>query len=149
MMSASGRETSPGRDRQYLAYAEAYTEAARLLVEGVEHIDVVRIPFFYLVGHAMELMLKAVLSRQGRDEERLMMMGHGIKRCYTHAIRGGADRLEDEDLVAFVEALDQPHAMQAFRYPQWFDWPMLEPAQAMRLLSRQLDIVRDYLAPSR
>lgn len=95
-----------GRDRQYLVYAEAYTEAARLLAESAATMEAVRIPFFHLVGQAMELMLKAAISRQGYDEEWLMRMGHGLERCYVQAIRGGADGLEDEDLAAFVEELD-------------------------------------------
>lgn len=148
-MGAAGREVRPRRDEQYLSYAQAYTDAAKLLVDRADDMDAVRIPFFHLVGHAMELMLKAILSHQGRDEERLMMMGHGLERCYAQAIRGGADRLEDEDLAAFVEALDRPHAMQALRYPQWFHWSMPEPAHALRLLSRQLDIVRACLSTGR
>jgi|APHig6443717497_1056834.scaffolds.fasta_scaffold00165_37 hypothetical protein len=148
MMSAPGH-AEPRRDQQYLAYAQAYTKAATLLADHADDTEVVRIPVFHLVAHAMELMLKAVLSRQGRNEERLMMMGHGLERCYAKAIRSGADRLEDEDLAAFVEALDQPHAMQAFRYPQRFHWTMPEPTQAVRMLSRQLDIVKAYLATDR
>ncbi|MCM2439456.1 hypothetical protein HGO34_06965 [Agrobacterium vitis] len=145
-MTGAPGQASAGRDQQYLAYAEAYTEAAKRLADRADDMDVVSTPFFHLVAHALELMLKAVLSCQGRDEERLMMMGHSLERCYAQAIRGGADRLEDEDLAAFVEALDQPHAMQALRYPQWLHGPMPEPAQAVRLLSRQLDIVRTWLA---
>lgn len=148
MMSTSAH-AEPGRDQQYLAYAEAYTHAATRLADRMDDTEAVRIPFFHLVAHAMELMLKAVLSRQGHDEERLMMMGHWLERCHVRAIEGGAAGLENEEFAAFMEALDRPHAMQAFRYPQWFDWPMLEPAEAMRLLSRQLDIVRDYLVPGR
>lgn len=148
MMSTPGH-ADPGRDQQYLAYAEAYTEAAKRLAYRADDMSAVRIPFFQLVAHAIELMLKAVLSRQGHHEERLMMMGHWLERCHVRAIEGGAAGLENEEFAAFMEALDRPHAMQAFRYPQWFDWPMLEPAEAMRLLSRQLDIVRDYLVPGR
>lgn len=138
-----------GRDRQYLVYAEAYTEAARLLAESAATMEAVRIPFFHLVGHAMELMLKAAISRQGYDEEWLMRMRHGLERSYAKAISAGADDLEDEDLAAFVEELYQPHAMQAFRYPQWFQSPIPEPARAVRLLNRQLDVVRSYLATDR
>ncbi|CCG08230.1 hypothetical protein [Pararhodospirillum photometricum] len=148
-MGAPGREVRPVRDEQYLAYAEAYTKAAKLLADRADDVDAVRTPFFHLVAHAMELMLKAVLSRQGLDEEKLMMMGHGIERCHAWAIEGGANRLHDDELVAFVEALDRPHEMQALRYPQRFRWTMPEPTQAVRLLNRQLDIVRAYLATDR
>lgn len=147
-MSTSAH-AEPGRDQQYLAYAEAYTHAATRLVDRMDDTEAVRIPFFHLVAHAMELMLKAVLGRQGHDEERLMMMGHWLERCHVRAIEGGAAGLENEEFAALVEALDQPHAMQALRYPQWFHWPMPEPAQAVRLLSRQLDIVKAYLVADR
>lgn len=148
MMSTSAH-AEPGRDQQYLAYAEAYTDAATRLVDRMDDTEAVRIPFFHLVAHAMELMLKAALSRQGHDEERLMMMGHWLERCHVRAIEGGAAGLENEEFATFVEALDRPHAMQAFRYPQWFRGPMPEPAQAVRLLIRQLDIVKAYLVADR
>lgn len=148
MMSVAG-QFGLSRDQQYLAYAEAYTEAAKRLADHADDMDAVRISFYHLVAHALELMLKAALSYQGRDEERLMMMGHSLERCYIHAIGGGADCLNHEDFAAFVDTLDEPHAMQALRYPQLFHWSMPEPAEAVCLLKRQLDIVRTYLTPNR
>lgn len=129
------------RDRQYLAMGERYAEAATRL-SRCGNIGGVREPFLMLVAHALELSLKAVLSHQGHDEERLMAIGHSLERCHRQAVKGGFHPKDRTGLAILVEALDQPHAFQAFRYPQILGWTLPDAARVVAPMVDHLEAVK-------
>jgi hypothetical protein len=134
----------PGTDRgqHYLMLAEEYAEAACRLCNAVGDRQAICLPFFHIVAHAAELSLKAVLSIQGRDEEELMMIGHSLDGCRRHA---RLDALNNPATIFLMEALDQPHGWQAFRYPQHGGWSLPTFDEAVRSLAQHLNIVRSYV----
>lgn len=108
------------------------------------------LPFFMLVAHALELSLKAVLSADGADEERLMGIGHELGWCLQLVRRTRRYPKEAfSELVRLVDALSMPHAFQAFRYPQPFRWTLPEPLAASELLQRHLDVVAEAITSNR
>jgi len=132
------------RDWQYLALAECYAEAA-VRLHGAREIETVCRPFFMLVAHALELSLKAVLSHQGYDEEGLMAMGHGLELCRSKAAEGGFHPSDETGLAILVDALDRPHAFQAFRYPQALRWADPGTAGVLSPLTQHLKAVKSFL----
>lgn len=131
------------RAQDYLAMAESYVVA----VEGLLH-EAARVfaPFHMMVGHALELSLKAVLAHTGRDEEWLMMSGHDLGHCYRQAYSNGFSGSAGEKLASLVNVLDRPHADQRFRYPVVLGGtPCLSPADAADTLRLHLEDVRAWL----
>jgi len=113
-----------------------------------EVADTIRLPFFQLVAHTMELSLKAALSFQGRDEEDLIGIGHELEWCRRRATRGGMNALEDSKVASLIDCLGPPHARQAFRYPQHFHWPLPDVEAALHTLAGLLDAVDSYILTS-
>ncbi|AMK18273.1 MULTISPECIES: HEPN domain-containing protein [Sphingobium] len=137
------------RAQGYLRMSEDYAAAAtRSLGSGAD--ESCRLPFFMLVAHALELSLKAVLSAEGADEERLMGIGHELGWCLQLVRRTRRYPKEAfSELVRLVDALSTPHAFQAFRYPQPFRWTLPEPLAASGLLQRHLDVVAEAITRDR
>lgn len=128
------------RPAHYLEFARAYAEAARrLLATGID--DETRAPFYALAAHGIELALKAILTRSGWSEERLMMTGHSIASCYAAACRYTPDdpALIGEPVAGVIDGLDFAHAAQCFRYPQLIETRGLPgPALALECLHQIL-----------
>lgn len=104
-------------------------------------------PFHMMVGHAVELSMKAVLAHAGRDEEWLMMAGHSLDRCCRQALSSGFSGHANEELAALVDLLDGPHYDQRFRYPVLFGvTPHLIAADAAETLRLHLEDVRIWLS---
>lgn len=137
------------RADRHLVLAGAYAEAARgALARGIA--SDVRLPYFALVAHALELALKAILIGAGRDEAELMMMGHDL----AHA-RNAVERSEPSfaaaiapRFVAVVDALTYPHAIQSFRYPQRPPQDLPDPSAALEALDRFLETAEQHLRGS-
>lgn len=146
MIVGGGRTAELGRDLQYLSLAKAYGEAADRLRRCTAPLQAVRLPFFHLFAHAIELSLKAALSFQGKDEEYLMAMGHGLEWCYRRAVGGGLHPLENRDFVPLIDMLDQPHALQAFRYPQPLHHPLPDVDESLRILADLLSVIDAYVS---
>ena len=92
--------------------SQSYAATATQLCEG-HFDDVNRLPFFMLVAHALELSFKAVLSYAGRDEERLMSIGHNLRLCFDLARKeGGFWPIDTPDLEVLVDALAAPHSLE-------------------------------------
>lgn len=134
------------RAREYLSMAASYGDAAKVVGEHAPENQAIERPLFQLIAHALELSLKAALSHQGHDEEWLMMMGHSLERCYAQAIRGGLYSAQDRSTDRLIEALDQPHALQLFRYPQSSSWTAPDRNTAIQAMAGLLDLVGSYIA---
>lgn len=133
------------RALQHLKMAQADANVAA----GACRVGIVgegRLPIFMLIAHALELSLKAIASVGGRNEERLMMIGHNMRLCHDLARQGGLYQGDGgADVEALVEALAEPHAFQAFRYPQPLHWALPEPLEAMAVLGRHLIVTAQLL----
>jgi hypothetical protein len=100
-----------------------------------------------MVGHALELSMKAVLAHAGSDEEWLMMIGHNLEHCHRRALSSGFSGLADEGLSSLVDMLHEPHRDQRFRYPvQFGGTPHLVAADAAETLRLHLEDVRIWLS---
>lgn len=133
------------RAREYLSMAASYGDAAKVMGEHAPANQAIERPLFQLIAHAIELSLKAALSHQGHDEEWLMMMGHSLERCYAQAIGGGLHSAQDRSIDRLIEALDQPHALQLFRYPQSSSWTAPDRNTAIQAMAGLLDLVGSYI----
>jgi hypothetical protein len=133
------------RARDYLSMAASYGAAAKVVSEHAPESQAIVRPLFQLIAHALELSLKAALSHQGRDEEWLMMMGHSLERCYAQAIRGGLYSVRDRSMDMLIEALDRPHALQLFRYPQSSSWTAPDRNTAIQAMAGHLGLVGSYI----
>lgn len=103
-------------------------------------------PFNMLVGHALELSLKAVLAHAGRDEEWLMMAGHNLGYSHRQARSLGLPGNAGPRLDALIDRLDRLHADQRFRYPAVFSGtPHLTAADAAETLRLHLEDVRAWV----
>ncbi|MFG1423098.1 HEPN domain-containing protein [Roseixanthobacter liquoris] len=124
--------------------AESYVVAVEGLVPQAETASA---PFHMLVGHALELLLKAVLAQGGRDEEWLMMTGHNLAYCYREALSIGPSGLADEKLALLVDTLDGQHRDQRFRYPMVLGGAAyLIAGDAAETLRRLLEDVSTWLS---
>lgn len=131
------------RAQGYFAMAECYVVAVEGLVEKAEMVST---PFHMMVGHALELSLKAVLAHAGRDEELLVMAGHNLGYCQREARSEGFSGRAAEGLAALVDTLDRPHADQRFRYPTVFGGTQhVAAADAAATLRLHLEDVRAWL----
>lgn len=122
--------------------AETYIAAIGALVPEAPNIHA---PFHMMVGHALELSLKAVLAHQGRNEERLMMVGHNLGACHGLALSSGFKGRTANEIALLVEILNGPHLDQRFRYPSALPAIRdLPPSETFEILRLHLEDVRSY-----
>lgn len=125
------RGEAAGRSRRYRTLANAYERAASAMAVSPE-FERLRLPFFAALGQALELALKAVIARGGCDDERLLLLGHDLLRCWELA-RADPDIAKGPApaIARIVDRLAAPHQAQAFRYPTLLSWPLPDPEEAL------------------
>ena len=123
-------EDAGWRSGRYLALAKTYHQAAAAITDSPDLEDL-RSPFFALLGQAAELALKAVVARSGCDDERLLVMGHDLVRCWQLAQAQADFAKEAASIAPLIELLAGPHQAQAFRYPTLLSWPLPSPREAL------------------
>lgn len=146
-MTRASKENSPGKypepAHRYAAMAEAYIAAIGALVPVAPSIHA---PFHMMVGHALELSLKALLAHQGRNEEWLMMVGHNLGACHRLALSSGFDGRTANEIALVVGILNSPHLDQRFRYPSVLPTIRdLPPSETFETLRLHLEDVRGYV----
>lgn len=125
-------EDAAWRSSRYLGLAKTYEQAARAIADA-PGFESVHQPFFALLGQAAELALKAVIARGGYNDERLLMLGHDLARCWELAqAHINLDDAPAEQIGAVIDLLAAPHQAQAFRYPTLLTWPIPPPREALR-----------------
>ncbi len=128
------------RAEEYLALAYEYAGAAERLASNTAGI--LR-PFDALVAQSLELSFKAALSRQGTDEEFLILVGHGLERCQRHASKGGFQA--SDNVAGLIDELDGPHGAQSLRYPSYiYQAPELDAQNACAVLAAHLAATDNY-----
>lgn len=129
------------RAEEYLALAYEYAGAVMRLASNT---DGILRPFDALVAQSLELSFKAALSRQGTDEEFLILIGHGLERCQRHASKGGF--VASHKVSALVDELDGAHGAQSLRYPSYiYQAPELDAHGAGTILTAHLAAVDAYI----
>jgi hypothetical protein len=98
--------------------AKAYVFAAKTLVEDKQ----TKTPTYFLLGHALELTLKAYLAAQGIKFVKLKDdIGHDVAKAYRKAVELGlkvdCDFLDAEKVVMLIQLLSDFHKEYVFRYP--------------------------------
>lgn len=130
------------RAARYLKLGEAYIWAARGVVERAD-FERVRLPFYGLLGHGMELALKSVAARAGWDDERLMWLGHDLDWAWRVTLSDAGLEVPDARSVgSVIRQLSRPHHAQAFRYPALLSWPLPDPRCALAAAEAYLDLAR-------
>lgn len=131
------------RAARYLRLGEAYISAARGVL-AVPDFEQVRLPFYGLLGHGMELALKSVAARAGWDDERLMWLGHDLDWAWRVTLSDAGFEVPGARAVGgVIRQLSCPHHAQAFRYPALLSWPLPDPRCALAAAEAYLDLVRD------
>jgi hypothetical protein len=93
--------------------AQAFILAADSLVQNSQ----VDLPTYFLLGHALELTIKAYLAAHGLKTRELKKVGHDLQRAFENAVSLGL-KIENQDAVtAMVRAISEFHNAHVFRYP--------------------------------
>lgn len=141
-----GKSSQPAQSVAWLYFkmAESYVVAVEYLAPQAGNATA---PFHMMVGHALELSLKAVSAHMGLDEEWLVMSGHNLNHCYRRALAWGSFRDASGQLESLVATLDRPHSDQRFRYPVFFrNTPSLVAEDAAQVLRPHVEDVRMWMS---
>jgi hypothetical protein len=98
---------------QFLIDACAYFNAADILIRDPS--PDVNQPAYFLMSHALELMLKAYILASGGTYDEVVSLGHNIQKAHARAEALGL-RIEDDHRV-LIEGLSEFHDAFIFRYP--------------------------------
>jgi hypothetical protein len=124
---------SPEREARTTAagmwrFAEEYRSAAEVVNQSTT--DAFSAPAMYLIGHSVELSLKAFLRSRGATLGDLLDIGHGLQKLHTEALRRGLQRLWPEatmvaDTIRMLDEVNENHAMRYIinetrSVPQWW-----------------------------
>jgi hypothetical protein len=101
------------RRHQFLIDACAYFNAADILIRDAS--PDVNQPAYFLMSHALELMLKAYILACGGSYDEVVSLGHNIQKAHARAEALGL-RIEDDHRV-LIERLSEFHDAFIFRYP--------------------------------
>jgi hypothetical protein len=118
-----------------LRYAIEFYAAARATDSAIGDMDgyeiTAPIPVNYLMGHAIELGLKAYLLHNGRSLADIKFIGHRLRLAYNEARQVGLDEHFQPEDVTVLDALDPLYSDKQFEYietgPKTF--PVFGPLQ--------------------
>jgi hypothetical protein len=100
---------------QFLIDARAYLVAADILIRDEASRDVHQ-PIYFLMSHALELMLKAYILARGVSYDEVVSLGHNIQKAHARAETLGL-RVEGDQTRILIEKLSEFHDAFIFRYP--------------------------------
>lgn len=120
------------------ALAMKYLEPAMLA--GEQRIAV---SYSFLAAFSIELVLKAAILSQTRDETELRTLGHDIERAFDRAVELGY-RIPDPMIGLMVHKLGAYHRELTFRYlPDVEALELMRPDFLMSTLSRFIDEIEE------
>lgn len=127
----------------FLSDADSYIHAAQVLKDDRQAIP----PLFFLLGHALELSLKAFLIVKGVEERELREeLKHNLRALYRRAGDCGF-HVDDERVALCVDALNKWHYKNIFRYRRINkDGSIVAPKALVRPdeLLEAIGVVRNY-----
>jgi hypothetical protein len=98
-----------------LGDAQSYLQASEILIR--KESPKVIVPTYFLMSHALELILKSYLiARGGFDDAALRGLNHDIGRALEEAMALGL-HLDDDRAITMVRILSDFHKAFLFRYP--------------------------------
>ncbi|MAZ86053.1 MAG: hypothetical protein CL693_00195 [Cellvibrionaceae bacterium] len=136
-MNDDSRTTAIGLAR----YAADFLEAS-LAADDVMGKDplVAPVPVLYLMGHALELYLKAYLRHNGRSMRNLKNLGHNLVKCHQRAQELGLDEVVafSSDELEVLGVLNQLYHTKKLNYIETGakEFPMYGPLEN---LAKKLD----------
>jgi hypothetical protein len=99
---------------QFLSDARAYITAADILIrDGSPHVNQ---PAYFLMSHALELMLKAYILARGVSYDQVVSLGHNLQKALDKAEALGL-RVEGDHTRVLIDRLSEFHDAFIFRYP--------------------------------
>jgi len=108
----------PSDEMDTMAYAVSFSEAAALIARSVDWRDNhgLVVPFFALIGFALENGLKAVLEQRKVDRSLKWFHSHDLKHLRELTRQVGFQLLPMMD--ALIDDMSVHHLEHRFRYPQ-------------------------------
>ena len=98
-----------------LTYAKDFLQAAAVIVESGQ-IQRTRIAATYLYGHAIELALKSILTKNGIPEEKLKKIGHDLAKALKEADSYPEKEFFDPALREIVAILNPEYEKKHLEY---------------------------------
>jgi len=121
--------------------AKQFADAARPVRSSAQSIGNVDIVEYYLLGHAIELALKAFIASTGANEAQLMALGHDLEEALASA--------EEKALGQHITLTQEDRAAVAIvnRYYRQKDFEYYEPGQLMGLpkSERMQEVIKKLL----
>ena len=99
---------------QFWIDAKAYVEAAEILIKSAT--PSISQPIYFLLGHALELTLKAYLLAKDVSPDYLFEIKHDLIKAHARASQLGL-QVKGEHAAALIERLSDFHNAFIFRYP--------------------------------
>jgi hypothetical protein len=99
---------------QFWIDAKAYVEAADILIKSAA--PSISTPIYFLLGHALELTLKAYLLAKGENADYFFEIKHDLVKAHARASQLGL-QVKGEHATALIERLSDFHNVFIFRYP--------------------------------
>jgi hypothetical protein len=114
----------------YIVDARSYLDAARLIESVEEHQPALSSPIYFLLCHAIELVLKAYILASGGTEAKLRQqkIRHNLDGLRNLAVSLGYSPSKKIDAV--IDLLAPHHANHSFRYrnPGYKSYPLIDEA---------------------
>jgi hypothetical protein len=99
---------------QFFSEARAYLTAADILI--CDASPGTNQPAYFLMCHALELMLKAYIMARGGSYEEVVDLGHDLQKAHARAESLGLP-VEGEQTPILIQRLSEFHEALLFRYP--------------------------------
>jgi hypothetical protein len=99
---------------QFLCEARKYLNAADILIRD-KSADV-KPPTYFLMCHALELLLKGYVMARGVSYEEALKLGHDLQKAHDKAVSVGLP-IEGDHTQILIEKLSEFHDAFLFRYP--------------------------------
>jgi hypothetical protein len=146
-MRAEGNMTDgPSDEIDTIAYAVSYHQAAELIAKSTHWTDNhgLIVPFFALIGFALENGLKAVLEHRKVDRSNKWFHSHDLIKLRNLVREQGLWFLPNID--AIIEEIATQHQEHHFRYPQKAKTAKLsKPPNVALLTDAMLRMVFDFI----
>lgn len=124
--------------RLLLGNAIGFYQVAECIANGGLSAYVLWPPFFFNIGHALELSLKAYILQRGGTEQDCRKLGHDLEAAMSAAQTRGLLK-PHRDVTEFLRKINPPYCDHHFRYLTDIDSSILPT------VSHVLDATKQHL----
>ena len=134
-MDDESRTTAIGLARYAADFLEAALATDDRMGKNPQYTIVAPIPALYLIGHSLELYIKAYLRHHGRSKKNLKSIGHDLKKCLRRAKELGIlEHVQFES--GELEAFDVLHELYCSKQLNYIEkgaktFPVFGPLESM------------------